>query len=70
MLGNMAFGLAREASELYSLLRPVVRLAVADMLRSMNGYHSNLIDGQDTHHRDNEGAPVAECSSHPYCRDL
>ena len=43
VLENLAFDLAREASELSAQLHPVVRLSVADLVRSMNCYYSNLI---------------------------
>ena len=42
VLENLAFDLAREASELSAQLHPVVRLSVADLVRSMNCYYSNL----------------------------
>ena len=44
VLENLAFDLAREASELSAQLHPVVRLSVADLVRSMNCYYSNLIE--------------------------
>lgn len=56
VLENLAFDLAREASELSGLLHPVVRLAVGDLVRSMNCYYSNLIEGHNTHPR-----PRARC---------
>ena len=37
-LENLAFDLAREASELSGQLHPIVRLAVGDLVRSMNCY--------------------------------
>ena len=36
VLENLAFDLAREASELSAQLHPVVRLSVAELVRSMN----------------------------------
>ena len=44
VLENLAFDLAREASELSAQLHPVVWLSVADLVRSMNCYFSNLIE--------------------------
>lgn len=70
VLENLAFDLAREASELSGLLHPVVRLAVGDLVRSMNCYYSNLIEGHNTHPRDIDRALVADYSADPHRRDL
>lgn len=70
LLENLAFDLAREASELSGQLHPVVRLSVADLVRSMNCYYSNLIEGHNTHPRDIDRALVADYSSDPRRRDL
>jgi Fic family protein len=69
-LENLAFDLAREASELSARLHPIVRLSVADLVRSMNCYYSNLIEGHDTHPRDIDRALAADYSSDPHRRDL
>lgn len=70
VLENLAFDLAREASELSGQLHPVVRLSVADLVRSMNCYYSNLIEGHNTHPRDIDRALAADYSSDPHRRDL
>ncbi|MBK7249654.1 MAG: Fic family protein [Gammaproteobacteria bacterium] len=70
VLENLAFDLAREASELSAQLHPVVRLSVADLVRSMNCYYSNLIEGHNTHPRDIDRALAADYSSDPHRRDL
>jgi Fic family protein len=70
VLENLAFDLAREASELCSQLHPVVRLAVAELVRSMNCYYSNLIEGHHTHPRDIDRALAADYSSDAHRRDL
>jgi len=67
---DLAFDLAREASELSAQLHPVVRLSVADLVRSMNCYYSNLIEGHNTHPRDIDRALSADYSSDPHRRDL
>ena len=54
VLENLAFDLAREASQLSAQLHPVVRLSVAGLVRSMNCYYSNLIEGHNAHPRDIE----------------
>lgn len=70
VLENLAFDLVREASELSAQLHPVVRLSVADLVRSMNCYYSNLIEGHNTHPRDIDRALAADYSSDPHRRDL
>src|SRR5690349_25067128 len=44
VLDNLAFDLAREASELSGHLHPLARLSVGELVRSMNCYYSNLIE--------------------------
>lgn len=70
VLENLAFDLAREASELSGQLHPVVRRSVADLVRSMNCYYSNLIEGHNTHPRDIDRALAADYSNDPHRRDL
>ena len=70
VLENLAFDLAREASELSAQLHLVVRLSVAELVRSMNCYYSNLIEGHNTHPRDIDRALAADYSSDPHRRDL
>lgn len=69
-LEDLAFDLAREASALTGQLNGVVRLAVADLVRSMNCYYSNLIEGHNTHPRDIDRALAAEYASDTHRRDL
>ncbi|HEY6645016.1 Fic family protein [Povalibacter sp.] len=69
-LENLAFDLAREASELSGQLHPTVRLSVAELVRSMNCYYSNLIEGHNTHPRDIDRALAADYSADPHRRDL
>lgn len=70
VLENLAFDLAREASELSAQLHPLVRLSIAGLVRSMNCYYSNLIEGHNTHPRDIDRALAANYSSDPHRRDL
>jgi Fic family protein len=51
-LEDLAFDMATKASGLASQLPPAVRQGVGDLVRSMNCYYSNLIEGHDTHPRD------------------
>lgn len=69
-LENLAFDLAREASELSGQLHPIVRLTVAELVRSMNCYYSNLIEGHNTHPRDIDRALAEDYSADPRKRDL
>ncbi len=59
MLEDLAMDLATKASGLAGQLNPAVRQAVGDLVRSMNCYYSNLIEGHDTHPRD-----IAHALSH------
>jgi Fic family protein len=70
LLENLAFDLAREASELSGRLNPIVRQSIGDLVRSMNCYYSNLIEGHNTHPRDIDRALAADYSSDPHKRDL
>ena len=70
VLENLAFDLAREASELSAQLHPAVRLSVAELVRSMNCYYSNLIEGHNTHPRDIDRALTADYSTDLHRRDL
>ena len=70
-LEDLALDLATKASGLASQLPPVVRLGIGDLVRSMNCYYSNLIEGHDTHPRDIDRALAhADYSSDPQKRAL
>lgn len=69
-LENLAFDLAREASELSGQLNPIVRNSIAELVRSMNCYYSNLIEGHNTHPRDIDRALADDYSADPRKRDL
>ena len=51
-LEDLAIDLATKASGLASQLPQAVRRGMGDLVRSMNCYYSNLIEGHDTHPRD------------------
>ncbi|MGB3224952.1 MAG: Fic family protein [Desulforhopalus sp.] len=57
-LEDLAIDLATKASGLASQLAPSVRLGIGDLVRSMNCYYSNLIEGHDTHPRDIDRALI------------
>ena len=70
-LENLAFDLATKASGLASLLPQPVRQEIGDLVRSMNCYYSNLIEGHDTHPRDIDRALAhADYSADPEKRAL
>jgi Fic family protein len=51
-------------------LAPQVRLAVGELVRSMNCYYSNLIEGHETHPHDIDRALAADYSANPEKRAL
>lgn len=70
-LEDLAVDLATKASGLASQLLPTMRLGVGDLVRSMNCYYSNLIEGHDTHPRDIDRALAhADYSADPQKRAL
>ncbi len=69
-LNDLALDLATKASAFAGMLNPVVALSVGDLVRSMNCYYSNLIEGHDTHPRDIDRAMAENYSSEPEKRAL
>jgi Fic family protein len=69
-LAEPAMALLREASALGGRLHPITRRSVAELLRTINTYHSNLIEGHDTHPRDIERALEGRLSTAPARRAL
>jgi Fic family protein len=61
-LQEPAFDLVREANTLGGALHPITRRVVADLLRAVNTYHSNLIEGHNTRPRDIERALAGDFS--------
>ena len=48
-LEQLAIDLIKKSSFLSASMHPITRQAVANLLRPMNSYYSNLIEGHDTH---------------------
>ncbi len=48
-LEHLATELIRASAKLSEAMHPVTRAAVAELVRPMNSYYSNLIEGHDTH---------------------
>ena len=70
-LEDLALDMATKASGLASQLPLAVRKGVGDLVRSMNCYYSNLIEGHDTHPRDIDRAlSHADYSADPQKRVL
>jgi Fic family protein len=62
--------LLTEASGLARRIHPILRESVGTLVRSMNCYYSNLIEGHDTHPRDIDRALANDFSAEPHQREL
>ena len=69
-LQDMALELTDKAARLAGMLHPEVSLAVGGLVRSMNCYYSNLIEGHDTHPGDIDRALHGDYSNEPRKRNL
>jgi len=69
-LTDLAIELAGKAAGFRSSLASGVRTALADLVRAMNCYYSNLIEGHDTHPIDIERALKNDYSADRKKRDL
>jgi Fic family protein len=67
---DLAFELARNASSFRRSLPPSLRSSLAGLVRSINCYYSNLIEGHDTHPVDIERALRDDYSADPRKRGL
>lgn len=59
-----------EANQLAGRIHPTLQGSIGDLVRSMNCYYSNLIEGHDTHPHDVDRAPANDFSTEPEKRDL
>jgi Fic family protein len=66
----LALALIRGAERLRASLHPITRALVADLVRSMNSYYSNLIEGHRTRPRDIDAALRRDFSANPAQRSL
>jgi Fic family protein len=62
--------LIAEANQLAGRVHPILRNSMGDLVRSMNCYYSNLIEGHDTHPRDIDRALANDFSAEPKRREL
>lgn len=69
-LEDGAVALVAEANQLAGRVHPILQASVGDLVRSMNCYYSNLIEGHNTHPRDIERALADNFSDEPKKRDL
>ncbi len=67
---DLAMDLALKAAAFRSSLPHGIRTALAQLVRAMNCYYSNLIEGHDTHPVDIERALQGDFSDDPIKRDL
>ncbi len=69
-LADLAVDVAQKSASLRASLPAGVARALANLVRAMNCYYSNLIEGHDTHPIDIERALKADFSNDPRKRDL
>ncbi|MFK7732969.1 MAG: Fic family protein [Pseudomonadales bacterium] len=69
-LSDLAVDLTAKSTGFSRSLPTAIVAALADLVRSMNCYYSNLIEGHDTHPIDIERALQEDYSSDPKKRDL
>ena len=69
-LTDLAMELVGKASELAGQIQHTVRESIGDLVRSMNCYYSNLIEGHNTHPRDIDAALEDKYSPDPKRRVL
>src|SRR6202041_396715 len=69
-LEDIAFDLTLKASSLAGQINPIVTRAVGNLVRSMNCYYSNVIEGHNTHPRDIDRALRNDFSEKPKQREL
>ena len=70
LLDDDILPLVAEANQLAGRIHPILRESIGGLVRSMNCYYSNLIEGHDTHPRDIDRALANDFSSEPKKRDL
>lgn len=70
LLDDDIIPLIAEANQLAGRVHPILRESIGDLVRSMNCYYSNLIEGHDTHPRDIDRALANDFSAEPKKRDL
>jgi Fic family protein len=69
-LEDLTLDLVAKANQLAGKLNPLVAQSIGHVVRSMNCYYSNLIEGHDTHPRDIDRALADDYSTEPKKRNL
>ena len=69
-LTDLALDLAQKSAGFRRSLPRSLRISLADLVRAMNCYYSNLIEGHDTHPVDIERALQNDYSQNVRTRDL
>jgi len=69
-LSDLSVEVVRQSAALSTALHPVTRRTVAELVRAMNSYYSNLIEGHNTHPVDIERALASNYSHDPARRAL
>ena len=69
-LDDLVIDLVAKANAFSAQLNPILRGSVGELVRSMNCYYSNLIEGHDTHPVDINRALEGDYSIEPKKRDL
>jgi Fic family protein len=69
-LSDLVVDLVSRSQRLAGMLHPKVQASIGDLVRSMNCYYSNLIEGHDTHPRDIDRALAKDYSKEPRKRSL
>lgn len=69
-LEDLAVDLIAKANRLAGQIQPGIRASIGDLVRSMNCYYSNLIEGHDTHPRDIDAALTEHYSDDEAKRSL
>lgn len=69
-LDDHVLNLVGEAKQLAGRLHPIMRESIGTLVRSMNCYYSNLIEGHDTHPHDIDRALANDFSDEPRRREL
>ena len=70
VLNELAVELIRKSAALSQALHPITRKSVAQVIKPMNSYYSNLIEGHNTHPLDIERAMKKDYSNDPGKRTL
>jgi Fic family protein len=69
-LEDLVFDLVQKTSALESLMHPILQQSIGHLVRSINCYYSNLIEGHDTHPWSIEQALTKQYSNESKERDL